>query len=55
MKHDNEPPKHYNYQSGRVKRKGPSKAQMDRWSGGRRKKAWVPKLEDSGTGMGRMT
>jgi hypothetical protein len=25
---------------------------MDRWSGGMYKKAWVPKLEDSGTGWG---
>jgi hypothetical protein len=29
---------------------GPSKAQMSRWSGGRSKKTWVLKLEDSGTG-----
>jgi hypothetical protein len=27
---------------------------MDRWSGGRCKKAWLPKLEDSGTGYGQM-
>jgi hypothetical protein len=41
---------HQNKCTTNCKRKGPSTAQMDRWSGGGGKRAWATKLEDSGTG-----
>jgi hypothetical protein len=48
---DNEPSKRIITSKPEVQRgMGPSKAEMDRCSGGESKKAWVPKLEDRCTG-----